>query len=222
LFPNIPPAVPAAAGVEEDVAAALVAAPPKSPPLVVVVVVVVEAGVTDPRGAAGFAPKRELADPAVAVAVAAPGVIEVAGVLLAAAPPKRPPVGVPVTGAGLLPKSPLAEEPAPDCAPPKSPEAGGATDGAAEGAVFAPPPKSPPAEVVAVAAGLDGSAGGAPAGVVDGSENIGLAGVVAEAAVGVVPCGAVVGVAPALLPKRDIPEFAKRPAEGAALVVVML
>lgn len=51
---------------------------------------------------------------------------------------------------------------------------------------------------------------------------MGLAGVAAEAVVGVVLCGFVVGVVPVLFPNRPLPDCANRPDEGAADVVVVL
>lgn len=66
-----------------------------------------------------------------------------------------------------------------------------------------------------VPAGLD-TPGGAPAGVVEASENMGFAGVAAVAAVGAE------GDALGLFPNRELPVLAKRPDAGAAEVVVVL
>lgn len=149
-----------------------------------------------------------LANKPPAAPVVAPDV-EGAGVLVAAAPAKSPPAGA----AGLLaPKSPPAVD-APDVAgvlaPNRAlPPLGGLLP-------VCPPPKSPGVEVDVVcaaagaAADLDESVGGAPAGVVDASENEGLAGV--AAAVAVWPPG----VLSALFPKSELPVLANMPEDGA-------
>lgn len=61
--------------------------------------------------------------------------------------------------------------------------------------------------------GFEESAGGAPAGVVDGRENVGFAGVAV---------GAVLGVVEAPLLNKEFPVLAKSPPAGAAEVVAAL
>lgn len=93
-------------------------------------------------------------------------------------------------------------------APPKSPgpEEAAVVDGVA--AVFAAPPNRPDAELAPelpvlakrlAPVGLGGSAGGAPAGVVDARENMGFAGVVAVVVARVVP-----GALTPLFPNKEV------------------
>lgn len=81
-----------------------------------------------------------------------------------------------------------------------------------------PRPKSPDARVVvacdaAGAADLDESTGGAPAGVVDASKNMGFAGVAATVA------SWLAGVLSVLFPKSERPALGNRPTAGASDVV---
>lgn len=167
LLPNKPPAAALVAGVEEDVAAELEAAVPNRLGPVPVeagpaVVEEVEAGFT----VNGLAVPVAAADVAVDLPVAAL--------------PKRPPVDVPGAGAALFPNKPPAV--LPNCRLEKGPEAVGAAGLlVVEVAGWVAPPNIAPAEVPA--AGLDGSAGGAPAGVVDGKSDEGFAGVAAAVVV---------------------------------------
>lgn len=176
LFPNKPPAVVVA---EAPETAEVVAPPPKRP------LAGVEPGVVV-AGAAGLAPNKEAVLPACEVAAGgAPSVFE----------PNRPPAAGVEAEAGFAPKRPPVGAALPDCAPPKRPlgDAAAVVLGWAEGADvlagFAPPnrlefpldacapvfPNNPPA-------GFEESAGGAPAGVVDGKAKVGLAGVAAPEA----------------------------------------
>lgn len=174
-------------GVEAEVEA--VFPPPKSPPVADAVV----AGVDDAAVLAGLAPN------------AVAGVDDAGCELPEALPPKRPDDVPPVLAAGFAPKRP-DEPPAADCCPPKRPEEAGAAvvEGADESVplgLAASPPKRPPADPAGLAtafpkrppAGLAPSAGGAPAGVVDGRDIIGLAGVAVESL-------------PNLFPNRDGPD----------------
>lgn len=204
--PKRPPAVVVAAGV---VAEAVVVAglAPNSPPVVVVVELAGAAEVVAPppkrppdgaelgvevAEAAGLAPNREVV---VAAGVELPPWV-VAGAAPSGFAPNSPPeVGAGAgADAGLAPKSPPAEALLPDCAaPPKRPPGVaeavvlGWAEEAEVAAGLAPFPKRPDAPEDAWApvlpnsppAGLAASVGGAPAGVVDGKEKVGLAGVAA-------------------------------------------
>lgn len=210
LLPKRPLDEGAVVAVDEAGAVVPALVPPNSPPLVVAVDDGAVVAVVD----AGFAPNR--APPAPVAAGMLPEAAEAAGVLLAAAPPKRPPADVPVD-AGLAPNKPPAEELAPDCPPPNSPPLAGA----AEVAVLAAPP--PNAAPNADAEDFEESAGGAPAGVVDAREKSGLAGVAAGAPVDELPVWPLADVASAdLFPKSELPELANRPEEGAADGAVVL
>lgn len=173
MLPNSPPDEGVlAAGAFEGAAEEAAKPPPNRLPPVVAVVDVEAFGADD---VAGFAPKREPAVPAVLVAA---GAVVAAGVpALAAAPKRFPPEAVEAAVADLFPNRPPPEALFADCVFPKSPpEAGAAEDGAVEFG-FAPEPN----KVVPEDADLERSTGGAPAGVVDGRENRGLAGVAAGA-----------------------------------------
>jgi hypothetical protein len=148
--------------------------------------------------AAGLAPNSELAVEAGAAAGVAAGV--------APAPPNKPLAAGAAGAAGLAP--PNSPEEAGAAAPAA---AGCAVDPAAVVAGLAPPKRLEALEVPEAAgksppeAGFDESAGGAPAGVVEGRENIGFAGVAAVADVEGAAAW-VDGAAAALLPKRPPPE----------------
>ena len=208
--------------VEEEVAAALPL--PKSPPDAGAVV----AGVEDAAVLAGLAPKRE-GPPALAVA----GVDDAGCELLEALPPpKRPEDVPPVLAGGFAPKRPDEPPvpPAADCCPPNRPEEAGAAvvEGADDSVplgLAAPPPKSPPADGAGFAAafpkrppaGLPVSAGGAPAGVVDGRDIVGFAGVAFESVADLFPNMDGPDVPDEAPPNR--PELAAGAAAAGAVVV---
>lgn len=182
LAPNKPPAVVVA---EAPEAAEVVAPPPKRP------LAGVEPGVVV-AGAAGLAPNKEAVELAGAVL---PACEAAAGGAPSVFVPNRPPAAGVEAGAGFAPKRPPGGALLPDCAPPNRPldDAAAVVLGWAEGADvlagFAPPNKLefPPDACAPVLpnnppVGFEESAGGAPAGVVDGKAKVGLAGVAAPEA----------------------------------------
>jgi hypothetical protein len=139
--------------------------------------------------------------------------------------PNNPPEAGAAVEAGFAPNS--AEPPELGAPPPKSPDDAGALLVAVLG--FAAPPNRPPAPAPPWAPpalppnrpdeeDFGASAGGAPAGVVDGSENMGFAGVDEEAAPKGEAAGAWLVAPPAgLLPNR--PPAAPGVAEAAGVDV---
>lgn len=211
LLPNKPPlgAVVEVDAEGADVAAAL----PKSPPPGAAFVVGVEA--------AGLAPNSELAVDAPEVAAWVEGAVwAVEPAALELEVPNRPPEDGADVAAGLFPNRPV-EGVLPACAPAKRPEpvvvvVAGCVEEVVVVLGFAPNRLEVEVAGWALAgwkrleaAGFEESAGGAPAGVVDARENIGLAGVVAGAAPWV--------VAGLLFAKSELPVLANRPEAGAGL-----
>lgn len=191
--PNKPPDGAVVVAVVADdgaVAGVVVGACPNRPPLVVPVAgfdaVEVDDGAAVPDPEVSLAPNKEPAVEAPAV-----GAVEVAEVVVEEPENKELPAGAEdVALAGFAaPNSPPAGF-ADDCALPKSPDPAEAVVddcvAGASGLEAAVCPNSPPPLFVwpefwnrLLPADLEASAGGAPAGVVDGKEKSGLAGVVA-------------------------------------------
>ena len=130
------------------------------------------------------------------------------GVELPPAFPKSPPVDGAELAAGFAPNKP--PPPLAVLAPPKRPEVGAVVVCSVVVLGF---DAAPPAKLPNAFAGLEESIGGAPAGVVDGRENVGFAGV-AVVVVGVADW--VLGAFSFLFPNSELPVLANRPEAGEA------